>query len=306
MDDVPRLHRLGRRSLGQCRHRDWLERHRDLSAHLGNAAHTDRQLQRRSAAAHPPRGGGWTLPRDSKRRVRDGSEAGPVDHWRRARACKRHRACAARRFHASDLRSQPRPARRSGGLVQLDDGQRRGSPSRKSGEGAPRTGAAHCPPDSDVAPAAGAARSGRPFDDRALRTRTRSRRRLLRLPPAGRPPRRHHHRGCRREGDVGGALHGGTERSDAVTHPAPRVAARAAHQSESHHRAAPRCPQLHHHDVCRGRYVHANVHLRASWTLSAHLLEGGRGKREGGFGKKPRGCRKAIPRQVASPYRFRR
>ena len=94
------------------------------------------------------------LPRHAGRGARDGVRPGPVHNGIGARAVRGDRARPARRLHAPHPGRLRRPARRSRGLVQCHDGQRRG-PARAGGrEEAPGGGTAHRTRDADVAAAA--------------------------------------------------------------------------------------------------------------------------------------------------------
>ena len=143
----------------------------------------DRPPERR----HPPRPGGRRrpLPRHRDRRADHGAGARPVDHQLDPRAVHGHRARATGRLHAPDQHPHGGSARRAGGLLQPDDRQHREPAADRGREEAAGGGAAHRPPDPDVAAAARTAGHPGPGHHCALRPGARGRRRLLRLLSVG-------------------------------------------------------------------------------------------------------------------------
>ena len=121
-----RVPRLDDRSGRPARRDHAAEHRRDLSEDL-RLAGADREPQLRrgpSAGADCHR---RAVSHHRSRRAGHRPLAGAVDHRIGARAVRRDRAGPSGRLHAQDCGESERSARRAGAVVQLDDGQHRGS-----------------------------------------------------------------------------------------------------------------------------------------------------------------------------------
>ena len=150
---------------------------------------------------------GVAVPDHPVRRAGHGARAGAVDHRIGARAVHRHRARAAGRLLAPDRGAGAGSARRAGRLVQHDDEPRSRRLLAEMAEKKRLEEELRIARQIQMSLLPQSPPCGMPglADDGALHPGARSRRRLLRLPAARRPPPRAPDRRRVRQGHVGGA-----------------------------------------------------------------------------------------------------